>query len=72
MAEEISYKVGVFNVELTIEHGVPVDYSCECEEWSKNQADVMLKTQKEERCRHIREAEMFHHFKGKVQPVETE
>ena len=72
MTDEIRYKVGVFTVEMTTEHGVPIDYSCECEEWSKNQADVMLKTQKEERCRHIREAEMYHHYKDKVTLVETE
>jgi hypothetical protein len=70
VTDEISYKVGVMTVEMTIEHGIPMDFSCECEEWTKNQSNPMLQTLNQKKCRHIREAEMYHHFADRVSPAQ--
>lgn len=76
MTDEIRYKVGVFTVTLVKSPEEAVrpwdDVSCECEEWTKNQQNVMRQTPDEEKCRHIREAEMYHHYEQKVTPVENE
>jgi len=71
VTDEISYKAGVMTVEMTIEHGIPMDFSCECEEFRENQQNA-LKSINEKKCRHIREAEMYHHCKQKVAPVEND
>ncbi|EMA17043.1 hypothetical protein [Haloarcula amylolytica] len=71
MTEE-RYTVGAMTVTLTIENGVPVEAECECERFSQNQRDVTKQTMAEEKCRHIREAEMFAHFGRRVTPVRNE
>lgn len=72
MTDEISYKVGVMTVTFVeAPEDVPRPWDsveCECEEFGKAQQNV-LKSTDEEKCRHIREAEMFHHYKQKVSPV---
>lgn len=69
MTDEVRYKVGVFTVEMTVEHGVPMECSCDCEEFAENQQN-MMKSLDEKKCRHIREAEMFHHFEKKVESID--
>lgn len=68
MTEE-RFVVGAMVVTLTVENGVPVEVKCECEEFSKLQRAVTLETMAEQKCRHVREAEMFHHFSKRVEPV---
>lgn len=76
MTDEIRYKVGVFEVLLVESPEGAVrpweSIECECEEWTKNQANPMLQTLNDKKCRHIREAEMYHHYRKKVQPVKNE
>ncbi|MGM0387888.1 MAG: hypothetical protein ACQEP0_05080 [Natrinema limicola] len=73
MSNEIRYKVGVFEVvlvEATDDVPRPWDeVRCECEEWAQNQRNVMLQTTDETKCRHIREAEMYHYYGQRVTPV---
>ncbi|KTG09518.1 hypothetical protein AUR64_17275 [Haloprofundus marisrubri] len=71
MTEE-RYVVGAMTVTLTIEEGVPVEAECECEEFARNQTNVLMQTLDEQKCRHVREAEMFAHFERRVTPVENE
>ncbi|MFC7232972.1 hypothetical protein ACFQMM_23240 [Saliphagus sp. GCM10025308] len=68
MTEE-RYTVGAMTVTMTVENGVPVECECECEEFAKLQRAVTLETADEQKCRHVREAEMFHHFERRVTPV---
>jgi hypothetical protein len=68
MTEE-RYVVGAMTVTLEVENGVPVESECECEEFAANQRDVTRQTMAEQKCRHIREAEMFAHFERRVTPV---
>lgn len=68
MTEE-RYRVGAMTVALTVEHGVPVEAECECEEYARLESHPMI-SGPDERCKHIREAEMYHHFKRRVSPVE--
>lgn len=63
------YVVGAMTVTLTIESGVPTEAECECEGFAANQRDVMRQTMAEEKCRHIREAEMYHYYGQRVTPV---
>ena len=70
VTNEISYKVDAMTATLVIENGVPVETECECEEWTKNQANPMLQTPNQKKCRHIREAEMYHHYADRVSPIQ--
>lgn len=76
MTDEIRYKVGVMSVTFEeAPEGEPRpwdSFECECEEFAKKQANPMLQTIAEKKCRHIREAEMYHIYREKVQPVENE
>lgn len=67
MAEE-RYIVGAMTVSLTIENGVPVKSECECEEYGKLESHPMI-SGPDERCKHIREVEMYHYFGQRVAPV---
>ena len=69
---EERYVVDAMTVVLTIEQGVVVGAECECEEFAKNQTNVMMQTLDEQKCRHVREAEMFTYYERKVTPVEEE
>lgn len=74
VTSEIQYRVGAMVV--TFEEApddVPRpwdDVSCECEEFTKNQANPMLRSIDDKKCRHIKEAEMFHLYRQKVTLVE--
>ncbi|KAB1197740.1 MULTISPECIES: hypothetical protein [Haloferax] len=71
MTEE-RYVVGAMTVTLTMKNGVPIEAECECERFARNQRDAMMQTMDEEKCRHIREAEIFAHFGRRVTPVRDE
>lgn len=44
---------------------------CECEDFHDRLKNIRCKTPEQHRCRHIREAIMFHHFASRVEPVEA-
>jgi hypothetical protein len=75
VTDEISYKVGAMTVTFEMapdDAPRPWDsVECECEEFGKGQQNV-LKSTDDKKCRHIREAEMYHHYEQKVTPVENE
>jgi len=74
VTDKIRYKVGVMTVTFEkAPDDVPRPWDsveCECEEFAKKQANPMLQTIAEKKCRHIREAEMYHHFRNKVETIE--
>ncbi|WP_408956674.1 hypothetical protein [Natrinema sp. 74] len=47
------------------------EVECECEDYHDRLTSIHHKTPEEHRCRHIREAIMFHHFAQRVEPVEA-
>ncbi|RLM56621.1 hypothetical protein DVK02_08980 [Halobellus sp. Atlit-31R] len=70
MAEE-RYTVGAMTVTLTVENGVPVDGDCECERQAKLSESPFIPSS-DKRCKHIREAEMYHHYSRKVEPINSD
>lgn len=73
MTRELRYKVGVFNVKLIEAPEDAVrpfdDAECECEEFARLATNVHAQTHAEKKCRHIREAELFHHYRQRVEPA---
>lgn len=74
MDEDIRYRVGCFKVTLIAGDDDEIrpwsHAECECEEYAKISSNPMLSSPQEERCKHIRAAELFHMFRERVSPIE--
>lgn len=68
---EERYRVGAMTVTLEVERGVVVETDCECEGFADQKKNGFV-TGRNERCKHIRRAEMYRHFEGQVEPVEND
>ena len=72
MNQEYVYEHGPFSVKLTEalngELHEWVNTECTCEEHEKRVANPRF-TGSEERCGHIREAILYHHYQAKISPV---
>lgn len=73
MCREIRYKVDVFEVVFVEAPANTVrpfeSVKCECEEYSKLSAQPLVNGE-DEKCRHIREAELYHIYRQRVSLVE--
>lgn len=72
MSDKIHYRVDCFLVTLTPDNDPEtarrwVDYDCECEEFAQSHA----LQDDNEKCKHIREAEMYHVYDKRVTPIQS-
>lgn len=74
MGEDVYYRVGPFLV--TLKRGDsdelrPWSHAlCECEAYHKAAKSPLNQTPESKRCKHIREAELFHVFAERVTPID--
>jgi hypothetical protein len=63
---KIKATISAMKVELEIENGIPVEFECECEEYQAIKANIQY-SERDKKCRHIRQAEMYHYFRERVE-----
>ncbi|GAB3680483.1 hypothetical protein GCM10028857_03260 [Salinarchaeum chitinilyticum] len=71
MGQTFRYKHGVFEVVLIeAENGVRQwdETACGCEEYHELSVDPRKKSPEEQRCKHIRQAILYHQLNQKVEP----
>lgn len=67
VTEEEHYTVDAMTVTLEVEQGVVIDSACECEEYAEYEKNTFLNG-RDERCKHIRNAEMYRYYNRRVSP----